>query len=475
MVIKMIQQHMQNSMRSGISIIEVLTAIVVAMIGVFGVMVMIPFAVSQAQQGLDQEKASSLALNAVSEFEIRNYINTQRWARVDGATGDLVSIAGRPGQVYVIDPAGVAGRLNTDPAFGSGVFPFLHPTVETAITGSGSFMLTPLSGGSTTDNGSVDQNILIDRVTLSDESVLDTGVFSATASGMSRPLANHLFAWSSGLVFNEPTSSDIAGSVSYPEVEIAPPTQVMDQMADGSMGIRQSLKDMDYIVVAVPSDVSAGEDYASDSLTVGDRIISWRCYFVVYKNRPNPAPIGLTAPDFEGYDRIFEVTPPIDQVNANGAGLSVGPPADPQALSYRLSIAGGDLQMTEIVPGGAEYSSQQSEIRRGDWMMLTNVTFASSDTGQPFRDRFFQQVNFYKVVDADFDGTSWNVSLQGPDFDFFYPIDPAGAVNYLPPGAGGTGCSVEVDRTSGTYQIQPSRTFAIHLPDVWSVFERTYR
>lgn len=471
----MIQQHMKKIERAGISIIEVLTAIVVAMIGVFGVMVMIPFAVSQAQQGLDQEKASSLALNAVSEWEVRNYINTQRWAGVDGG-GNLVPLVGFSGRAYVIDPLGVVDRANSTPPLDSGVFPFLHPTVQAAISGTGSYTFTPPMGAPVADSGSNDQNILIDRVTISNEAVLDTGVFSATASGMSRQLANHLFAWSSELVFNEPKDSDIAGSTIYPDIDLAPPTQVMDQMADGSMGVRQSLKDMDYIVVAVPSDVSASENYASSSLTIGDRVISWRCYFVVFKNRPVPAPIGLTAPDFEGYDRIFEVTPPIDQVNANGAGLSVGPPADPQALSYRLSIAGGNLEMTEIVPGGGEYSSQQAEIRRGDWMMLTNVTFAPSVAGQPFRNRFFQQVNFYKVVDADFDGTSWNVSLQGPDFDFLHPIDPTPDVDYREPAAGSTGCSVDFDMTSTpAYEIQPSRTFAIHLPDVWTVFERTYR
>ena len=41
--------------RDGISIIEVLTSMAVATIGVFGVMVMIPFAIRQSQLGLDND------------------------------------------------------------------------------------------------------------------------------------------------------------------------------------------------------------------------------------------------------------------------------------------------------------------------------------------------------------------------------------------------------------------------------------
>ena len=56
--------------RNGITIIEVLTSIVVAMIGVFGVMIMIPFAVKQAQSGLDNDAATNIARNAYDQFEI---------------------------------------------------------------------------------------------------------------------------------------------------------------------------------------------------------------------------------------------------------------------------------------------------------------------------------------------------------------------------------------------------------------------
>lgn len=56
--------------RDGISIIEVLTSMAVATIGVFGVMVMIPFAVKQSQSGLDSDAANSLGRNVVEELQI---------------------------------------------------------------------------------------------------------------------------------------------------------------------------------------------------------------------------------------------------------------------------------------------------------------------------------------------------------------------------------------------------------------------
>ena len=53
--------------------IEVLTSIVVALIGVFGVLAMIPFSVKQTQSGLDQDAATSMARNAFANFEASGF------------------------------------------------------------------------------------------------------------------------------------------------------------------------------------------------------------------------------------------------------------------------------------------------------------------------------------------------------------------------------------------------------------------
>ena len=72
--------NLNRRSRSGISIIEVMTAVVVAMIGVFGTMVLIPFAVRQAQTGLDLDDARNLAVNSRATFEVMGFDDETRWA-----------------------------------------------------------------------------------------------------------------------------------------------------------------------------------------------------------------------------------------------------------------------------------------------------------------------------------------------------------------------------------------------------------
>lgn len=113
--------------RHGLSIIEVLTSIVVALIGVFGVLAMIPFSVKQTQSGLDQDAATTMARNVLSNFEASGY----KVVFTDRATGvkqlNWVSGAGNvptaitsptSNPLVCIDPLGITeqgGAFNTFP------------------------------------------------------------------------------------------------------------------------------------------------------------------------------------------------------------------------------------------------------------------------------------------------------------------------------------------------------------------------
>ena len=106
--------------RSGLSIVEVLTSIVVAMIGVFGVMVLIPFAVRQAQTGLDSDAAVTTARNAISQMEAAGMQFPQNWWLLDGgATRTYNPVGGDSPGVFSLDPLAVAevGGLATPPRF----------------------------------------------------------------------------------------------------------------------------------------------------------------------------------------------------------------------------------------------------------------------------------------------------------------------------------------------------------------------
>ena len=382
--------------RSGITLIEVLTSILIAVIGVFGVMVMIPFGVSQAEHGLRQEEASALALNAISDFKIRDFANPERWNTVTagGVLVDLDPLA-RP---YVIDPIGVADRGAQVPALDGGVFPFVSPNVEGTM-GMGS----PPS----------EQNVLMNRVTLQTLVPPLGGPFiadTAASTPMSRAVADQLFAWTSDLVVRDATTDDT--NVAYPEIDLLPPLQEFDNDSGDNAVRRQARRDMSYIVVAVPAKVA-------ESSPGVDQVFAWRNYFVVYEKRPQPLEFSGVAE--QPYDRVYRVVDP----------------------GERVAYSGGDLELVEL----GQTSSQPTEIKRGEWMMLTNVA-PSASTLRP--SKFIQQVQFYKVVDAEQEGGNAQVTLQGPNFQF--PLtdstDPSSA---------------------------PVETYAVHLPDVWAVFERTFR
>jgi len=99
-----------DRIRSGLSIIEVLTSIVVAMIGVFGVMILIPFAVKQSQVGLDSDAAVQVGRNAYAQFEINGYRNPSNWI-VDDAPKRPYNPIGDP-RVFSIDPLGITENDN---------------------------------------------------------------------------------------------------------------------------------------------------------------------------------------------------------------------------------------------------------------------------------------------------------------------------------------------------------------------------
>ena len=122
------KHNLASSKRHGLSVIEVLTSIVVALIGVFGVLAMIPFSVKQTQSGLDQDAATSLARSALSNFEASGYkivsasTDQLNWVGDDGS-GTAVPVTALPTTpLLCIDPLGVTeqGGFGTFP----GTFPF---------------------------------------------------------------------------------------------------------------------------------------------------------------------------------------------------------------------------------------------------------------------------------------------------------------------------------------------------------------
>ena len=126
------KHNLASSNRQGLSVIEVLTSIVVALIGVFGVLAMIPFSVKQTQSGLDQDAATSMARNALSNFEAAGYksvaggFNQLSWVGDDGSGNPVPIFATTATPLVCIDPLGVVeqGGFGNFP----GTFPFNSPS-----------------------------------------------------------------------------------------------------------------------------------------------------------------------------------------------------------------------------------------------------------------------------------------------------------------------------------------------------------
>ena len=119
------KHNLASSKRHGLSVIEVLTSIVVALIGVFGVLAMIPFSVKQTQSGLDQDAATSLARSALSSFETSGYkivsasTDQLNWIGDINDGNGVTAITALPTTpLLCIDPLGVTEQG------GFGTFPF---------------------------------------------------------------------------------------------------------------------------------------------------------------------------------------------------------------------------------------------------------------------------------------------------------------------------------------------------------------
>ena len=125
--------------RHGLSVIEVLTSIVVALIGVFGVLAMIPFSVKQTQSGLDQDAATSMARNALANFEASGFnIKTEvggvkqlNW--LDANSNHVITET-----VVPVNATGCNGLICIDPlgvaeSGGFGSFPFHNGSLPDSL------------------------------------------------------------------------------------------------------------------------------------------------------------------------------------------------------------------------------------------------------------------------------------------------------------------------------------------------------
>lgn len=219
-------------LRSGLTIIEVLTSIVVAMIGVFGIMVMIPFSVKQSQSGLDRDAATMLARNAMSQIEVNGYRNPKNWM-IGTLPTDIVDRTG-PQKMFMVDPYFEAENGN---AFGNS-FPY---SLTPSLSPPGNFpYLTPSASLS---------------------------IHGSAKAPLSLAQARRMFVSDHELIFHE-TEDEISG-----------PDQILDASSLPAVGNvrRQTRGSLSWAVMMVPYKTSIAATVTTPW--------SYRSYVIVYKNR----------------------------------------------------------------------------------------------------------------------------------------------------------------------------------------------
>ena len=234
-----------NQPRNGLSIIEVLTSIVVAMIGVFGVMVLIPFAVKQAKVGMDSDAAVQLARNAYSQFEISGYRNPENWwYSVENRPYNptLIADGGDGPQAFAIDPLGVVEN-------GPGIFPLNPPDFQ---------------------QNSLPVALKIPVINLAVPEATNVAppnqppIWVWETKEMQRGVAQKFFRGRDDLVFGAGVD------------DIDPPKQFLDRIgANGPALTRQSKGRISWSAIVVP--------YVNSSVTNESGNWSYKLYILVYK------------------------------------------------------------------------------------------------------------------------------------------------------------------------------------------------
>ncbi len=402
-------QNRHPAKRSGISLFEVLISILVASIGVTGVLVLIPFAVKNAQKGIDRESAVNAAKNFYADFQAYGYHDPDTWFDNDPLPhhASIPNPLNPPanniinGWPYVFDPLGVTDKM-------------FDPTLP-APDGSQDFenfcdnnTLVYISG--TPPTGLPLLNIITIDGFL-------TGANNEAIARSHKAFTNRLCLPQNLLIFDAPGD------------ELNPPVQRYLTL-DSQPNIKRQYRAR-YGVVAflVPTSNAPYPSSGPPSDGVYPPLASYKMYTVV-----------LSVGDRSAI-RVFELPQPTvakDSLNPRG---------------YKgIALGGGDVNLAELTVQPPEGVS----IRNNDWVMLIN--HYDDGGGAVFDD---VQLDFYRVLhsvqETEIDPTGgdpliFDATITGPDFDLFPDWNDAS----------------DGDLTTVT-------TYAVLIPNVLAVYERTFR
>ena len=347
----------------------------VATIGVFGVMVMIPFAVKQSQTGLDNDAANALGRNAVEDIQLQGLFRSGAINRPDTSGSVPVDVLfdglerivmlpadesayrhfnletipapwGEPPQNALhFDPVGVAAGLNS--------FSFGTAGVETIVINSGS---------------------LTNDISPAEFPVPPTLVPISTFE------ANRLCRSSDDMVYKTDSDDDV--------LDTAPPQPIFDRNAAGDLVKRQSIGRISWSTFMVPE---------KSPVLTSSPASRFRTFTAVYRDRfIDPAPAARIASNYGTYRTSMAGTGYVANVN---------------------QIFFDDMADSDATPVDTE------EVVRGSWVMLVNrlpepIAFGNTvnaeNTAADDGNRL--QVSFARVTRVSDNGRL--VTIDGGPFEF---------------------------------------------------------
>jgi len=360
----------------GVSLLEVLFAIVVTTVGLLGAIAIFPVASSRARQARINDAAAVAGRSAVHAFDARGMRRPDRWYAWNAA-GTPPQFVNKfaAGQAYCIDTRFLVrntGWITTGGrTFYPEYFPYgspLNPLGTPPLPRMERIAFFP-----GTLDASTPPNLARDQF---DRRNLFTMVAGQPAYGRNLLLADSIFVFDDDLAFVRPGRDEVAG-LGLPADRTLPAIQLFDPLpAGGGPGQRSTQGRFSWMATVVPkTEPGAPSDECVLSI-------------VVFHDRPND--LYLTTYASGGNENILER---VVNVAFNVPGL----------LSND-GTSGGEVLLyvpTSAIPAGPltpqEFATQRLKLRAGDWILLAG-RFTGMISSTPFATDRFQ---WYRVAHVD--------------------------------------------------------------------------
>lgn len=364
------------------TLLEILLSLAVAVVGIFGVLVLIPVSARMAETGLDLDEAGSLGRKALSEFEVRNMRNPANWAAVNpAAPQNIVPVTPQANKSYCIDPEFLARNYpQLAPATFNNIgawFPINHSRTIIPPGPNQPLFLTPLPS--------------MHRITLAAFPPMGNG-----EAVLSEALAKEIFTGLDDLNIDSPEDATLPPTNHFHGEELYDPA--LNNIA--VLSKRQARGEKSWLAILTPQPSPNGLP-ESDLYTL---------YIVVYDQRDNNLASELNA-----------LTPPANDLASR--------PGDTERWSTvqfgptGFGLGGGEALIQAVDPTGNNNPRVKDvDVNRDEWMMVCQRITANriTNTGAQLT-QVYDLFRWYRITDVDeldvVGGLpSRYVTLDGPDW-----------------------------------------------------------